>query len=73
MCGDYDSILGMDRDEPMRRFLTRIRGERLGAANGPGALSGVAVDTDDATGLAVAIAPIRVGPGVVEAMPAFWG
>ncbi len=73
MCGDYDSILGMDKDEPMRRFLTRIRGERLGAANGPGALSGVAVDTDDATGLAVAIGPIRIGPGVVAAMPEFWG
>ena len=73
MCGDYDSILGMDRDEPMRRFLTKIRGERLAAATGPGSLSGVAVDTADKTGLAVAVAPIRIGPGLSETMPDFWG
>jgi metallophosphoesterase (TIGR00282 family) len=72
MCGDYDSVLGMDRDEPMRRFLTKIRGERLAAATGPGALSGVAVDTADDTGLAAAVAPIRIGPRLSEAMPAFW-
>jgi calcineurin-like phosphoesterase len=73
MCGDYDSILGMDREEPLRRFLTKIRGERLNAANGPGAISGVAVDTDDATGLAIAVAPLRTGPGLEETVPGFWG
>jgi metallophosphoesterase (TIGR00282 family) len=72
MCGDYDSILGMDRDEPMRRFLTKIRGGRLAAANGPGAISGVAVETSDDTGLAVAVAPLRIGPGVAETAPDFW-
>lgn len=72
MCGNYESILGMDREEPLRRFLTKIRGERLGAAAGAGALSGVAVEISDDTGLASAIAPFRWGPGLAETIPEFW-
>lgn len=73
MCGDYDSILGMDREEPLKRFLTKLRGERMAAAMGPGALSGVAVEIDDHTGLATAVAPYRWGPGLAETVPEFWG
>ncbi len=72
MSGDYDSILGMDRDEPMKRFLSKIPGGRMSAATGPGALSGVAVETADDTGLATMIAPLRLGPGVDETVPPFW-
>lgn len=72
MCGDYASILGMDSEEPMQRFLTKVRGERLTAASGPGTISGVAVDTDDDTGLATAIAPLRIGPCLDETTPPFW-
>lgn len=72
MCGDYDSILGMDREEPLQRFLSKVRGERLAAATGPGVLSGVAVETDEDTGLATAIAPLRLGLGLEETVPDFW-
>ena len=72
MCGDYDSILGMDREEPLRRFLTKLRGERLAAATGPGTLSGVAVETSDDNGLATAVSPLRIGPGLAETLPLFW-
>ena len=72
MCGDYDSILGMDKEEPMRRFLTKVPGGRMTAATGPGALSGLAVEISDDTGLATAVAPFRQGPGVVETVPEFW-
>ncbi|MFO1150801.1 MAG: TIGR00282 family metallophosphoesterase [Alsobacter sp.] len=72
MCGDYDSILGMAKEEPIRRFLQKTPGARLEAASGPGALSGVAVDVDDRTGLARAVAPVRIGPVLAEAVPAFW-
>lgn len=72
MCGDYDSILGMHREEPVRRFLQKIPGARLEPASGPGTLSGVAVDIDDATGLAKAVWAIRVGPNLSEALPTGW-
>lgn len=72
MCGDYESILGMERDEPLQRFLRKYSTSRMTAASGPGTLSGVAVDISDDTGLALAIAPLRIGPGLAETMPHFW-
>jgi metallophosphoesterase (TIGR00282 family) len=71
MTGDYDSIIGMDKEEPIRRFSTKLPGSRLETANGPGTLCGVAVETD-ANGLAVKIAPVRVGGRLEQARPAFW-
>ncbi len=72
MCGDYDSVLGMAKDEPVRRFLQKTPGARLEAATGRGALSGIAVETDDRTGLAVRVAPVRIGPNLAPAEPDFW-
>jgi metallophosphoesterase (TIGR00282 family) len=72
MCGDYDSILGMHREEPVRRFLQKTPGARLEPATGPGTLSGVAVEIDDATGLASAVWAVRVGPHLSEALPQAW-
>lgn len=72
MCGDYDSILGMAHEEAVRRFVEKTPGARLEAANGEGTLSGIAVETDDRTGLAIAIAPVRIGPGLSPALPDFW-
>jgi len=72
MTGDYDSIIGMSKDEPLGRFLRRIPKGRFEAADGPGTLCGLAVETDDATGLARRVAPVRIGPRLEEARPAFW-
>ncbi len=72
MCGDYDSVLGMEREEPLHRFLHKYSTTRLSAANGPGTLSGVAVEIADDTGLATAVAPLRLGPGLQETTPEFW-
>ncbi|KFC66480.1 Metallo-phosphoesterase [Bosea sp. LC85] len=72
MCGDYDSVLGMHREEPVRRFLQKVPGARLEPATGPGTLSGVAVDIDDATGLARVVWAVRLGPHLSEAMPEAW-
>jgi calcineurin-like phosphoesterase len=69
MCGDYDSIIGMDKDEPLRRATTKIHSARLGPALGPGTLSGLAVEIDDATGLARRVTPLRMGPGLPAAEP----
>ena len=61
MCGDYDSVIGMKKGPAMARFVTKMPGERLTPAESAATLCGLAVDTDDATGLAVRIAPLRVG------------
>jgi metallophosphoesterase (TIGR00282 family) len=72
MTGDYDSIIGMQKDEPMRRFISGIPSARFEPALGVATLSGVAVETDDATGLAVKIAPVRIGGRLEPARPGFW-
>lgn len=69
MCGVYDSSLGMDKEEPMQRFLTKIPKSRFEAAIGEATLSGVGLDVDEATGLARRIAPLRIGPVLDNARP----
>ncbi|MDA0961590.1 MAG: TIGR00282 family metallophosphoesterase [Proteobacteria bacterium] len=61
MCGDYDSVIGMDKAEPMRRFITGMGRDRFTPALGEATLSGVFVETDDRTGLAKRIVPVRLG------------
>ena len=61
MCGDFDSIIGMDKNEPIRRFTARIPSSRFAPAMGPATICGVLVETDDATGLALSIEPVRDG------------
>ena len=72
MCGDYDSVLGMAKDEPVRRFLEKTPGSRLEAAGGEGTLCGIAVETDDRTGLALRSAAVRIGPNLSRSLPIFW-
>lgn len=61
MCGDYDSVIGMDKEEPLYRFTTRMRQGRFTPASGEGTLCGVYVETDNKTGLATQVQPIRMG------------
>jgi len=72
MTGDYDSIIGMQKEEPLRRFTSGIPSARFEPALGTATLSGVAVETDDVTGLAVRIAPVRVGGRLEQTLPVFW-
>ncbi|WOH82697.1 TIGR00282 family metallophosphoesterase [Bradyrhizobium sp. BEA-2-5] len=72
MTGDYDSIIGMQKEEPLQRFLTGIPSGRFEPAGGVATLSGIAVETDDATGLAVKVAPVRAGGRLEPAVPGFW-
>ena len=73
MTGDYDSIIGMQKEEPLRRFTLGIPSARFEPALGPATMSGVAVETDDASGLAVRIAPVRIGGRLEPTLPGFWG
>lgn len=61
MCGDYDSVIGMDKLEPMRRFVTGMGQGRFEPAQGEATLCGVLIETDDATGLARSALPFRQG------------
>lgn len=72
MTGDYDSVIGVDKDEPIRRFVRKIPGGRFEPAGGPATLCGVAVETDDTSGLALRIAPVRLGGRLAPAQPPFW-
>jgi 2',3'-cyclic-nucleotide 2'-phosphodiesterase len=72
MTGDYDSIIGMAKDEPLGRFVRRIPSGKFEPAMGPATLCAIAVETDDSTGLATRVAAVRCGGRLEEARPQFW-
>ena len=72
MTGDYDSVIGMVKSEPLNRFLRRIPSDRFEPAMGPATLCALAVETDDSTGLARNVGAVRLGGRLEEARPAFW-
>jgi calcineurin-like phosphoesterase len=65
-------VIGMSKDEPVNRFLRKLPGSKFEAASGPATLCGIAVETDDRTGLAVRVAGVRLGGILEEARPKFW-
>ncbi|HVY14228.1 MAG TPA: TIGR00282 family metallophosphoesterase [Rhodopila sp.] len=73
MCGDYDSVIGMGKAEAMARFWRKTPGEKLQPAEGASTVCGVFLETDDATGLAKRIAPVRLGGRLAETLPTAGG
>lgn len=71
MTGDYDSVIGMEKEEPVRRFTTKLPATRFEPASGAATLCGIAVELD-AKGLAAKIAPVRIGGRLSQARPEFW-
>ncbi len=71
MSGDYNSVIGMEIEEPIRRFTRKTPGLRMEPAGGEATLCGVAVETD-VRGLALRIAPVRIGGVLSPARPDFW-
>lgn len=71
MCSDFDSIIGVEVDEPLNRFLTGIPNGRFTPAEGEATLCGVAIETDARTGLTTNISPVRIGGTLSQALPAF--
>jgi metallophosphoesterase (TIGR00282 family) len=69
MSGDYDSVIGMAKDAATLRFWRKMPAERLAPAEGEATVCGVFIETDDATGLARRIAPVRVGGRLAPTMP----
>ncbi len=72
MTGDFDSVIGMAKDEPLNRFLRKIPGSKFEPATGAATLCGLAVETDDASGLAKRVGAVRIGGTLEQALPNFW-
>lgn len=69
MCGDYDSVIGMEKTEPLHRFVSKMSGGRFSPASGEATLCGVFIETDPKTGLAATISPIRIGGRLRQVTP----
>ena len=69
MTGDYDSVIGVDKNIGMHRFVKKMPGERMRPAKGPATLCGCLIEVSDKTGKAKAIHPIRMGGVLPEAFP----
>jgi metallophosphoesterase (TIGR00282 family) len=65
MCGDYNSVIGIQKDEPIRRFSRKIKTGAYSPAKGEATLCGVFIETDDSTGKAIDIFPIHTG-GILD-------
>ncbi|MEM0942508.1 MAG: TIGR00282 family metallophosphoesterase [Pseudomonadota bacterium] len=69
MCGDYNSVIGMDKTEPLKRFVTGMGSGRFEPALGPATICGTLVETDDRTGLATSVTPLRLGGALAGSPP----
>lgn len=69
MCGAYNSIIGMDIDPIIERFTRKMPGKRFTPVLEDATLAAVYVETDDGSGLAVRVAPVRIGGMLTPAMP----
>jgi metallophosphoesterase (TIGR00282 family) len=61
MCGDYDSVIGMQKTTAVERFVKGYSYQRMSPTSGEATLCGTIVDVDDKTGLAMSINSIRIG------------
>lgn len=68
MCGDYNSVIGMTKEPSIANFKRKFPRQRMSPAEGPGTLCGVVVETDDASGLALSVNPVRVGGSLQTTM-----
>lgn len=72
MCGDYQSVIGLNPEDSVHRFYDIITYGRSRPAEGEGTLSGLLLETDPKSGLAAKIAYIRKGGTVLtEIIPKF--
>lgn len=70
MCGDYNSVIGMEKAEPLNRFVTGMPKGRFQPATGEATLSGLYVETDDRTGAATRVEMVRQGGRLAPSGPA---
>ena len=69
MCGDYDSVIGMQKDGSIANFYRRFPRVRLSPAEGEATLCGTFFETDPSTGLASRVEPVRIGGRLQSQIP----
>lgn len=69
MCGDYNSVIGVVKEPSLARFMRKMPTERLTPADGEATLCGVYVETDEVSGLARVVKPVRIGGRLA---PSIW-
>jgi metallophosphoesterase (TIGR00282 family) len=70
MCGDYNSVIGVMKEQPIWNFTRQTPGGRFVAAEGEATLCGSLIDIDDTTGKARSICRIQTG-GLLTPTPSF--
>ena len=61
MCGDYNSVIGMNRDNSLKKFFKDPSATKHYPALGKATISGLMVVADNETGLAKRVEPIIIG------------
>lgn len=69
MTGDYNSVIGVEKEIAMHRFIKKMPGERMRPAKGAGTMCGCLIISNDKTGKAKSIEPIRLGGVLPEVFP----
>src|SRR5271166_1403230 len=69
MCGDYDSVIGLKKEPATRRFVSKMPGDRPQPAEGEATLCGILLETDDSSGLARTVEPVRIGGRLTTHLP----
>ena len=61
MTGNYDSVIGVGKEQSIQSFLKQGDTERFSPAIGEATFCGAVVEIDDTSGLATKIKPIKIG------------
>ncbi len=69
MTGDYNSVIGVEKEIAIHRFVRKTPGEGMKPAQAEGTVCGTFIITNDNTGLAQSIRPVRVGPILENIIP----
>lgn len=69
MCGDYDSIIGMQKAVPIQKMTKKLPTPRMEAALGVATICGSLIDIDDKTGLATQVHQLIIGPHLKQQLP----
>jgi hypothetical protein len=66
MCGDYDSVIGMNKENSIKKFLKEKDATKHFPAEGAGTLSGIIVETNTQTGLAKKVTRLIYGGSLAK-------
>ena len=70
MCGDYNSVIGMQKEVPITRFTKKVSSGPMQPADGEGTVCGCLIETDS-NGLTKNYGQVIIGPRLTNRMPDF--